>query len=36
MPRSCAELIEFSGICDASAAVAPDDKRIIVGDDELP
>src|SRR5260370_963301 len=30
------ELIEFPGICDASGAVALDDKRIIVGDDELP
>jgi hypothetical protein len=30
------ELMEFRGICDASAAVALDDKRIIVGDDELP
>ena len=30
------ELMEFPGICDASGAVALDDKRIIVGDDELP
>src|SRR5215831_15863209 len=30
------ELIELPGICDASGAVALDDKRIIVGDDELP
>jgi hypothetical protein len=28
--------IEFKGACDASAAVALDGKRIIVGDDELP
>ena len=30
------ELIEFPGICDASAAVALDENRLIVGDDELP
>jgi hypothetical protein len=29
-------VIEFEGICDASAAVALDGKHIIVGDDELP
>lgn len=29
-------LLEFRGICDASAAVALDENRIIVGDDELP
>jgi Protein of unknown function (DUF3616) len=31
-----AEIIEFRGICDASAAVALDENRIIVGDDEAP
>ena len=29
-------VIEFEGICDASAAVALDGGHIIVGDDELP
>src|SRR5689334_24331851 len=29
-------VIEFGGICDASAAVALDGSHIIVGDDELP
>ena len=29
-------VIEFGGICDASAAVAFDGRHIIVGDDELP
>jgi Protein of unknown function (DUF3616) len=29
-------VIEFQGICDASAAVALDGQHIIVGDDELP
>lgn len=30
------ELLRFPGICDASAAVALDENRIIVGDDEQP
>jgi hypothetical protein len=29
-------VLEFQGICDASAAVALDSRHIIVGDDELP
>ena len=31
-----ADILTFSGICDASAAVAIDEKTIIVGDDEQP
>jgi len=30
------EPLQFSGICDASAAIALDENRIIVGDDEKP
>ena len=29
-------ILEFKGICDASAAIALDEKRIIVADDEKP
>ena len=29
-----ADILTFPGICDASAAVAIDEKTIIVGDDE--
>jgi hypothetical protein len=32
----CRTILTFSGICDASAAVAIDEKTIIVGDDEQP
>jgi hypothetical protein len=31
-----AQVLTFPGICDASAAIAIDDRTIIVGDDEKP
>jgi hypothetical protein len=31
-----AQILTFPGICDASAAIAIDDRTIIVGDDEKP
>ena len=34
--RAQTDILEFPGICDASAAVAIDENRIIVGDDEKP